>query len=564
MRSWRSLAPLVLASALGCNSGTEPTHLRPSFSHEGVPDITGNIFLGSDDRSICSVFSPDSPFLVRAFSTDLMLSGSALATCPANDYVMSVEPGEYLVRLTLPPDQPLGLLPRRWLDPVPVLVQAENVVRDIHVQTGTPLGGRATVDGIPAEGVSLTASYANLEGFAGNFGASGPDGTWDDGLGRSAFILQNDLEYIFSGCDAAPIPGIKSITGLPTGPVLFPSTSRVDCDFTSGDALRYTHKATRLKLTSFPGDIGGGSVPFLFPELGYGYSAQFPLAAGESPHAGPAPINRQLYRGGLVLGIGADMLLSGTELEGYAMCSVSPCRAFGFDGKARVVERGGKREITWTYSDAGSQRPQGLRVVQRSIDGGNSHDYVLYGFQITNGGAAPVTFTPGLFLDFDVSPDFFSNITYTELNGRLAATTNPEESLHFGSLIVGGSSAPATYFFNSDLLVPESDLVAALRGEISSPEQPFPSDMRQIQGGTSVTLKRGRSAEFWVAIVAGESRAEIITNAEAALADGNARLGSKDSFAAAGAADLVQVQVSDQRGSAGKKLCKRGCLPDAR
>jgi hypothetical protein len=564
MRSWRSLTPLVLASAVGCNSGTEPTPPPPSFSHEGMPDITGSIFLGSGDQSICSVFSGDTPFLVRAFSTDFTLSGSAVSSCPANDYVMPVEPGSFLVRLSLPPDQPLGLLPRRWLDPVPVVVEADNVVRDIHVENGTPLGGRATVDGQPAQGVSLTASYVSLEGFAGNFGVSGPDGTWDDGLGRSAFVLQNDMEYVFSGCEAAPVPGIKSVTGFPPGPVLFPSTSRVDCEFTSGDALKYTHKATRLKLTSFPGDIGGGSVPFLFPELGYGYSAQFPLPLGQSPQAGPAPINRQLFRGGLVLAIGADRVLSGTELEGYVMCSVSPCRAFGFDGKARVVERGGKREITWTYSDAGSQRPQGLRVVQRSFDGGNGHDYVLYGFQITNGGTAPVTFTPGLFLDFDVSPEFFSNIAYTELNGQLAVTTNPEESLHFGSLVVSGASTPAPYFFSSDLLVPESDIAAALRGEISSPEQLFPTDMRQIQGGTAITLKRGKSAEFWVAIVAGESRAEIMANAEAAKADGNARLGNKNSFTAALAAELVQTRLPAHDGRAGSKLCKRGCLPDAR
>src|SRR4051794_40699640 len=179
MRSWRSLASLVLASNIGCNSGTEPTPSRPiSFSHEGIPDITGSIFLGSGDQNICSGFAADAPFFVRAFSTDPTGStGSALASCPANDYIMSVEPGSYLVRLTLPADQPLGLLPRRWLDPVPVIVEAENVVKDIHVENGTLLAGRATVDGIPAEGVSLTAFYNSLEGFAGNFGTSKPDGT---------------------------------------------------------------------------------------------------------------------------------------------------------------------------------------------------------------------------------------------------------------------------------------------------------------------------------------------------------------------------------------------------
>ena len=247
------------------------------------------------------------------------------------------------------------------------------------------------------------------------------------------------------------------------------------------------------------------------------------------------------------------------------MCSVSPCRAFGFDAKARVIERDGRKEITWTYSDAGSQRPQGLNVVQRSFEAGSGHEYVLYGFRITNGGTSAVTFTPGVFLDFDVSPEYFSNVFYTELNGQLAVTTNPEEGLHFGSIIVGSPSPSASYFFTSDWFIQESEVVAALRGEISSPELPFPSDVRLLQGSNTVTLKRGRSMDFWVAIVAGESRAEIIANAQAALADGNVRRGNKDSFTAAGA-ELVQIRAIKPAGrrNPATKVCKAGCLPDAR
>jgi hypothetical protein len=533
-----------------------------------MPSIYGSIFLGSGSESICSTFPADATFLVRAFSTDLVSIGSAVTTCPENNFSISVDPGSYLVRLSLPPDQPLGLLPRRWLEPQPVLAEQEDVLKDIHVENGLRLAGRATVDGVAAEGVSLTAFYADLPGFAGNFGASGPDGTWDDGLGRSAMILQSDLHYTFSGCDAPPTPGIKSVSGFPAGPVLFPSeTDRVDCEFTTGNALRFTHQGTRLKLSSFPGDIGGMSVPLLFPEVGYGYSAQFPLPAGSAPKAGPAPINRQLFRGGLILGLAPDVALSGVELEGYVMCSVSPCRALGLDGEAKVKDRGrGNKEITWTYSDAGSQRPVGLRVVQRSFDGQNGRDYVIYGFRITNEGAASVTFTPGTFLDFDVSPEFFSNIAYTELNGRLAVTTNPDdEGLHFGSIIIGGPATPATYFFSSDLLIPESEVVAALRGEIGSPEMPFPTDLRQLQGGTTVTLRRNKSTDFWVAIVAGSSRAEIITNAQAALADGNARRALKDSFTPAGSGTVLSPSsVMSHRDGAAKKLCKRDCVSDAR
>jgi hypothetical protein len=47
---------------------------------------------------------------------------------------MPVEQGSYLLRLTLPTDRPLGLLPRRWLEPLPVPVEAEDVIKDIHVR----------------------------------------------------------------------------------------------------------------------------------------------------------------------------------------------------------------------------------------------------------------------------------------------------------------------------------------------------------------------------------------------------------------------------------------------
>ena len=571
MRSWRSLASLVLVFSIGCNSGTEPTpSSRPGFSHTGTPDISGSIFLGSDDQNICSVFSPETPLFIRAFTTDLGSTGSSVAICPANDFSMPVEPGTYLVRVSLPTDQLLGLLPRRWLEPVPVTVDADDVIKDIRVQDGSQLLGRATVDGVPAPGVSLTAFYADLPGFAGNFGASGLDGTWDDGTGRSAMILQNDLDYVFSGCEGLPVPGIKSITGFPVGPVQFPSgTDRVNCEFTSGDALQYTHQGTRLKLSSFPGDIGGMSVPLLFPDVGFGYSAQFPLPAGQPPRAGPDLSNRQLFRGGLVLGIGPDVALGGTELEGFVACSVSPCRAFGFDGEAAVIERsGGRKDITWTYSDAGSQRPLGLRVIQLSFDGQNGRDYVLYGFRIFNQGTRPVTFTPGMFLDFDVDPEFFSNVGYTALDGRLMVTTGAGEGgPHLGGFVVQSKPVRGNYFFDSNLFLSESKVVAALRGETRKPTVPDPTDVRQLQGGNTVKLKPGKSTDFWMAIVAGGSRAEIIASARAALADAKARGKNKDTFSAPSG---HRKALARSRGAAlsksgalrTKKLCKAGCEPD--
>src|SRR5688572_14862589 len=110
MRSWRSMASLVLASLIGCNSGTEPTAPAGpvSFSHTGIPDINGSIFLGADGSNICSLFLAETPLLVRAFTTDGSLLTGGIATCPANDFSIPVEPGSYLMRVSLPLDQPLG------------------------------------------------------------------------------------------------------------------------------------------------------------------------------------------------------------------------------------------------------------------------------------------------------------------------------------------------------------------------------------------------------------------------------------------------------------------------
>jgi hypothetical protein len=260
-----------------------------------------------------------------------------------------------------------------------------------------------------------------------------------------------------------------------------------------------------------------------------------------------------------------DIALAGTELEGFVSCSVSPCRAFGFDGQPAVVERsGGSKDITWTYTDAGSQRPLGIRIIQRSFDGQNRGDYVLYAFRIFNEGTRALTFAPGVFLDFDVTPDFFSNVGYTELDGRLMVTTSAgEEGLHFGSMIMESPAARRSYFFNSDLLIPETEVVAALRGEIRNPALPDPTDVRLLQGGNSVRLKPGRSTDFWVAIVAGESRRGVVASARLALAEANIRRGSNDSFAAAPGARTMEVRSQPAARSSAvgraKKVCKANC-----
>ncbi|MFL5402453.1 MAG: hypothetical protein ACJ8BF_06510 [Gemmatimonadales bacterium] len=533
-----------------------------------MPGISGHIFVGPGQKSLCSLYPAGTFLIVRAIATDESFIGTATPACPANDFSIPLDPGSYWLRVNLPLDQPRGQLPQRWLELQPVEVGGAEVIKDVHVRNGLPLGGGATLDGSPLPGVQISPSYSDVAAhLVSAFGVSGSTGAWQDAFFDSPMILQGGISWnASSGCQVGPSAGIREIRATPAGPAVFPTEfDRVDCEFFSGDGLRYTHRATRLKLTSYPGDIGGLSDPVIFPDLGYGYSAQFPLPAGQSPRAGPDLLNRQLFTGGLVLGVGADVALAGAELQGYIACSVSPCRAFGFDGQASVTElAGGRRDIAWSYTDAGSQRPMGLEVSQHSFDGQNGGDYVLYAFRITNRASTTLTITPGVFLDFDVSPQFSANIGYTELGGRLMITTSQGDvGAHFGHLIVNGPRVPRTYFFTGNQFPQESEFVAAIRGELSNEAVSDPSDVRGVQGGNTVKLGRGKATELWVAVVAGDDRAQTVANAQAAIADATARIQRGNTFSAfAGAMTRVrsvgsQAQSPHLRPSG--PICKAGC-----
>jgi hypothetical protein len=564
MRSWRSMASLVLASTFGCNSGTEPTagSRASPLSSSATATISGRVFRGTGTRNICSVLPPESPLLVLALAENGTFFTSP-STCPVNNFSMAVPPGTYFVRVTLPDTLALGQMPARWLEPVPVTVGEADVVKDLHVRNGSPLEGGARLDGAPTEGLDLTILYADLPFARAAFASSTLSAQWREIFGRSPMILQNGLEYNVFGC-LGPYAGIRSINGFPTGPIRFPGrTNRVDCNLETGDALRFTHRATRLKLTSFPGDIGGLSQPFIFPQVGFGYSAQFPLPAGTAPRAGPALFNRQLFLGGLVLGTSANVVISGTELEGFVICAVSPCRALGFDGRARVEWLTGGKAITWEYTDAGSQRPLGIHVRQRSFDGKDGGDYVLYVFRITNRSTSVLDFNPGLIFDFDVPPVIGANIGYTALDGRLMVTTSHNEvGGYLGSVILEPVPAQRNYFFE---FTGEEEVARALRGQLGNPTAPVPTDVRGVHGGPPVSLRPGRSTDFWAAIVAGESRAEIAATARKALADARARRAAGNPFGVRGL-PLETIRSSDRavaaarrEGSGARKVCKTDC-----
>jgi hypothetical protein len=550
----------ALCSACSPDRTTFPSG-QPAFSEDAARLISGSIFQGTGTRSICNGLASGSVLEPRAIGTDgNFFDPEFLTFCPENQFSISVSPGSYLVRVILPADQNLGQRPVRWLEPGAVIVDQSDVTKDIHVRNGSPLQGAATLDGAPVGGVDLQVLYADAPSFGATFGSSGPSGDWAENFGRSPMILQNNLDYLFIGC-LGPFAGTKAVEGFPAGPIHFPATDRVDCTLTTGDALQFTHRATRLKLTSLPGDIGGMSDPVIFPEVGFGYSAQFPLAAGAAPHAGPDLVNRQLFRGGLVLGIAPDVTISGTELAGYVACLESTCRALGFNGMAKVRRSGVAREITWEYSDASSAHPRGIQVIQRSFDGRNGADYVLFRFRISNGGTRPLSFTPGVFFDFDVSPELFSNIGYTALGGRLMVTTGQGDmGRHFGTVILEPPPTSRNYFF--DGFISQEELVHGLRGDITNPVI-GPSDVHGVHGGVPVRLTVGRSSEFWVAVVAGDTRAQIIANARTALEDAQERRAGPALVSSRDELQAIPANARARAGGAlrGGRICKAECGP---
>jgi hypothetical protein len=548
----------ALCSACSADRTTAPAG-RPAFAEDGTWLISGAIFRGTGTRSVCRDFPAGTVLEPRAIGADgNFFDPAELPFCPDNQYSISVSPGSYLIRVVLPANQDLGQLPVRWLEPEAVLVDQSDMTKDVHVRNGSPLEGGATLDGAPVAGVDFQVLYADAPQFGATFGTSGPSGDWVENFGRSPTILQNNLNYLFTGC-LGPFAGTKTAEGFPAGPVHFPATNRLDCSLKTGDALQFTHRATRLKLTALPGDIGGMSDPVIFPKVGFGYSAQFPLRAGAAPHAGPDLLNRQLFRSGLVLGITPDVVLSGTELAGFVACLDPTCRALGFDGKAKVRRIGAAREITWEYSDAGATHPRGIQVIQRSFDGRNGADYVLFRFRISNVGARPLSFTPGVFFDFDVSPEWFSNIGYTALGGRLMVTTGQGDTgRHFGTVILEPPPVDRTYFF--DGFLSQAEFVQALRGDVTNPTI-GPGDVHGVHGGVPVRLRPGRSSEFWVAVVAGDTRAQIIANARTALEDAQARRAGP---ALVTSGDELQPIPADARARAGRsagRICKLKCGP---
>lgn len=521
--SSRSAAPLLLGILWVACARDDTTLLDPSLARAQPHTISGKL-LGPDGRNVCrtigsgtmlaQLLNPD-----FGITSDIPFLGEQEITCPKNSYSFPFDPGTAHLRVTLPINDGLDRLPWRHLDDVEV--GEEGLDHDVDIVRGTKLGGSATLDGNPLEGVFLQFLYDFNSNFGVTNATTAPDGSWTEFFGRSPTVLQSGVRYsAFTTCGS--MLGTRLIAGLSSSSFEFPGElSSIPCTLETGAATRFSHTSTRLVVTPMPGDIGGGFSPEFFDQYGIGWGVQFPIAPGSS--LSHDPLATELFNGGLLIGLPAQggspvRVLSGVDPGGEIECGAT-CRDLGLNGAVTFnTQRDGRRAVTWRYSDAASAEEVGLEVTQMSVDGKAPNDYVLFRFSIRNTSRSTLTFYAGFFGDWDSEFDAFDDLGFTDLGGKLMyQVSQAEAGIHAGTMLLG---APVTgnFFFTALDFPSLGDQVRALSGGLRQ-ETAGPGDLRYIHGAGPITLKRNQRKDVWVAIVAGETKGQLLTNATAAEAD---------------------------------------------
>lgn len=560
------LVRVISLSFVAALTACAPEHPRQPLGPPALAVTAGGVVSGSvlgPITNVCDSLPTGARLTVIAIDVVTgQPAGSQIRTCPDNSYAFSLPPSTYLLRVTLPVDAAISSgRPWRTITVPPIEVTAGDVVRDLPVDRGLTLDGGVTIDGQPLEGVALTLTYADAPIFGTAQTTSGPDGAWVEFFGRTPPLLQSGIRVRPSiQCDAL---GALLVTPPRTDAFLFPDeASGISCGFTEAPAARFSHTRTRLVVTAGPGDIGSTGLEFA-GELGWGWGVQFPVNPGERPRHGSIALS-QLFLGGLIVGIRPGRVLTGVDINGFAQCA-PVCRDFGLDGRLQfnTSPKFGTK-VTWHYSDATSSEGVGLNVVQKSYDGVPPADYVLFRFTLKNSAAAPLTFYGGMFADWDIDDDFFDDVGATELDGRLMYMTNESGGIAAGSLILSDAPVSGNAFF-TDFGQATETLVAALAGDFSTPSVDTPGDHRYLHAVGPITLAPGAETDVWIAIVAGDDRAELLSNAAAAAADvANRRNGgnSAEVMASEGAASERVILNRGARASRpATPICKRGCAP---
>jgi hypothetical protein len=535
---WRTPLSALAIVAVACGTQDRlPTESSSgnTLANTQLSEITGRV-LGPDGRNICRTVTNRDTMIVFASpqSFEIPLPEPVILACPENRFTFAVEPGDYRLIAQFFQPENLGNLPVAWILP-PVTVGGGEVSRNIRYNEGTPLGGRATLNGEPYAGlVIIPVNEFNFGLLFGTGGLSDRNGRWDDASPvipaplpesfRSPFILQNDVEYIvFGECDFTL--GTRIVETSFFQPFIFPTQRRrVDCELETGPARRFTHTRNQIAATAFPGDIGGLTGGVRDFELGTGFGVQFPSRPGRRPTHGDRTIS-ELFVGGLMIGVGPATVLTGIDNFGYMECRFdleNGCRDVGLDARGEVNRlANGGRVVTWRYSDAPSGEGVGLRVTQRSFDAPAGEAYVLFRFTVRNGSNGRLNINPGIFTDFDVDSVFDDELGHRQRGGRLLSQTDAQDphGTRVGTLMIGESDPAPGFWVRGDLAAPTiPEQIAALRGNRSNSADE-PTDQRYIQSVRAIGLSPGAETDLWVAVIAAESDGAFADAADAASRD---------------------------------------------
>lgn len=526
---------LTLLAAAGCADRQGDDLAGPVLSTAaGYATISGRVLDGSGN-SICDLPGAPGEIGVTALTPNLITGFGTTVACPGDVFDIVVpDPGAYLLRVNPRGLPPTSGIPAFFLDPAVLTVDDGDVQHDVFLQDGVALGGGAWLYGAPLPGLPLAFLYAGAPAANTTAGsaASAASGAWSQFAGQRPAILQPGARYLVRGCERL---GHTSV-GFPRGPFLFPdAVGAIDCRLEVGPTARFTHQRSRLAMTPFPADIGGLSASNELDRYGLGFGVQFPvdqLTYGGDDWLANARTASQLYRGGLIVGVGdgeTGVVLTGFDIGGYGVGCGAACRDLGLDGTLAgppaARPPSAANPVLWQYSDAGSRDAVGLKVDQRSYDPASAGDYVLVEFTFQNRRSGSLTFWAGFWGDWDIDDDPYDDAAYVYFTDRplLVQTNQGSVGSHLGTMLLG-DAPPAGYTVYADAETEPRTIawqLARLRGDQRSTFTV--GDTRSISSLGPITLTRNGKASVWLVIAAGEDETGLLANVALARADVAAR-----------------------------------------
>jgi hypothetical protein len=240
----------------------------------------------------------------------------------------------------------------------------------------------------------------------------------------------------------------------------------------------------------------------------------------------------ELRRGHFLIGVGSDVVETGTNFEtchklvwnGTGWFPEHDCGLLTATGLPTVVDIGsGRKRVIWELTPSGTS--YGVQMRQRSYDGANG-DYVMIEARLENTTASLLTLDMGLWLDWGHRDTTSSKVM--TLSNRVAYVKN-------AVLANTGTKYTGTVFFGTHAghitslkvtgAIDKAWVLSALSGAKNDTDGGTSRNGRLIHGVRGVSIAGGRAKSVWLAMVGGNTLAELEANANAAAAEFTTRTG---------------------------------------